>query len=122
MSDSLVPSSATTGFFQTFPKVQPQYTMAGRASSQDETTDDIVLSRLVQQYLPAHGQSAVGRSMHDMSRTVLTPRVLDYALEAETVTPYLRPNTTFGEINDNDPLVTCGGWKALKAIGMRAEL
>jgi alkylation response protein AidB-like acyl-CoA dehydrogenase len=120
MTDSLVPSSATSGFFQTFPKVQPQYTAAGRASSQDETTDDIILSRLVQQYLPAHGQSAVERSMHAMSRTVLTPRVLDHALEAETVTPYLRPITTFGEINDNDPLVTCGGWKALKAIGVQA--
>lgn len=120
MTDSLIPSSATTGFFQTFPKVQPQYTIEGRASSQDETTDDIVLARLVQQYLPAHGQSAVGTSMHDMSRAVLTPRVLGYALEAETVAPYLRPTTTFGEINDIDPLVTCGGWKALKAIGMRA--
>ena len=120
MTHSLVASSATTGFFQTFPKVQPQYTIEGRASSQDETTDDIVLARLVQQYLPVHGQSAVEKSMHDMSRTVLTPRVLGYALEAETVTPYLRPTTTFGEINDNDPLVTCGGWKALKAIGMRA--
>jgi alkylation response protein AidB-like acyl-CoA dehydrogenase len=120
MTDPLVPSSATRGFFQTFPKVQPQYTIADRASTQDEPTDDIVLSRLVQQYLPAHGQAVVGRSMHDMSRTVLTPRVLDYALEAETVPPYLRPITTFGEINDNDPLVTCGGWKALKTIGMRA--
>lgn len=120
MTDSLVPSPATSGFFQIFPKVQPQYTAAGRASSQDETTDDIILPRLVQQYLPAHGQSAVERSMHAMSRTVLAPRVLDHALEAETVTPYLRPITTFGEINDNDPLVTCEGWKALKAIGVQA--
>jgi len=120
MTDSLVPSSATSGFSQTLPKVKPQYTIAGHATSQDETTDDVILSRLVRQYLPAHGQSAVEKSMHDMSRTVLTPEVLDYALEAETVTPYLRPNTTFGEINDNDPLVTCAGWKALKAIGMRA--
>lgn len=120
MTNSLAPSSATRGFFQTFPKVQPQYTISGRASSQDETTDDMVLSRLVQQYLPAHGQSAVGGSMHDMSRFVLTRGVLDHALEAETVPPYLRPITTFGEVNDNDPLVTCAGWKALKAIGIRA--
>ncbi|KAL1585314.1 hypothetical protein WHR41_05839 [Cladosporium halotolerans] len=120
MADAPVSSSSTTGFFQALPKILPQYTCLHLASDQNEAVDDKVLTRLVRQYLPADGQKAVGKSMHDMSRTVLERSVLAHAVEAETSTPYLRPLTTFGEVNDNDPLVTCEGWKALKAVGIRA--
>ncbi|KAK7216979.1 hypothetical protein V2G26_004982 [Clonostachys chloroleuca] len=115
-----VSSSSTTGFFQQLPTVLPQYTSGASATSSSEFTDDAALNRLIKQYLPPVGQRDVGKAMHDMSRLVLTPEILNHAVEAETVTPYLRPLTTFGEINENDPLVTCQGWKALKAIGIQS--
>ncbi|CAG9978345.1 unnamed protein product [Clonostachys byssicola] len=115
-----VSSSSTAGFFQQLPTVLPQYTSGVSATNSSEVTDDAVLKRLTKQYLPPIGQRDVGKAMHDMSRLVLTSEILNHAVEAETVTPYLRPLTTFGEINENDPLVTCQGWKALKAVGIQS--
>lgn len=119
MSNPTVSSSSTSGFFQQLPTVLPQYTSPELATSQNEAADDPVLVRLLKQYLPAAGQRQAGKVMHDISRTVLEPAVLKHAVEAETVTPTLQPLTTFGEINRNDPLITCQGWKSLKAIGIQ---
>jgi hypothetical protein len=41
-----------------------------------------------------------------LSRLVLDPSVLNHSIDAELNQPYLRPLTTFGEVNQNDPLVT----------------
>ncbi|KAG7285376.1 hypothetical protein NEMBOFW57_010003 [Staphylotrichum longicolle] len=118
MSASHVASSSTSGFFQTLPEIKPQYTSEHLASRTDAPTDDPVLDRLLKQYIPADSQPQVCSDMHQVSRMVLQPSVLAHAVEAETVLPRLSPLTTFGEENRDDPLVTCHGWKALKAIGV----
>jgi alkylation response protein AidB-like acyl-CoA dehydrogenase len=42
-----------------------------------------------------------------------------HSTDAETNHPVLRPLTTFGEVNRNDPLWTTAGWQALKEIGYK---
>ncbi|EGY22879.1 aidB [Verticillium dahliae VdLs.17] len=113
-------SSATSGFFQQLPTILPQYTSPQLANAHDEVTDDVVLTRLTKLYLPDSSQQVVGKAMHEISRTVPEPATLKHAVEAETVPPTLQPLTTFGELNRDDPLVLCHGWKALKAIGIQA--
>lgn len=121
MAPSSVASSSTSGFFQALPKLKPQYTSAERVhhDSCTTTTDDPVLDRLLQQYLPLNAKVQVANDMHDVSRLVLTPSVLRDAVEAETVPPRLSPLTTFGEVNRHDPLVVCQGWKNLKDLGIQ---
>ncbi|RSM19168.1 hypothetical protein CDV31_002089 [Fusarium ambrosium] len=119
MASPLVASSSTSGFFQQLPTIQPQYTYPQLAANNEEVSDDAVLTRLVNQYLPLAGKEATGKAMHRLSRTVLEPTILKHAVEAETVPPSLQPLTTFGELNKNDPLVLCQGWKALKAVGIQ---
>ncbi|RSL55345.1 hypothetical protein CEP54_009408 [Fusarium duplospermum] len=119
MASTLVASSSTSGFFQQLPTIQPQYTYPQFAANKEETSDDAVLTRLVNQYLPPVGKEVTGKVMHEISRTVLEPAILKHAVEAETVPPSLQPLTTFGELNKNDPLVLCQGWKALKAVGIQ---
>jgi alkylation response protein AidB-like acyl-CoA dehydrogenase len=118
MSASHVASSATSGFFQTLPEIKPQYTSKHLTKRTDAPTDDPVLDRLLKQYIPADSQPRVCSDMHQVSRMVLQPSVLAHAVEAETVLPHLSPLTTFGEENRDSPLITCHGWKALKAIGV----
>ncbi|CRK19392.1 hypothetical protein BN1708_012628, partial [Verticillium longisporum] len=113
-------SSATSGFFQQLPAILPQYTAPQLANAHDEATDDVVLTRLTKLYLPDSSQQVVGKAMHEISRTVPEPATLKHAVEAETVPPTWQPLTTFGELNRDDPLVLCHGWKALKAIGIQA--
>ncbi|KAH6694080.1 acyl-CoA dehydrogenase/oxidase [Plectosphaerella plurivora] len=119
---SPTPSSSTAGFFQQLPVVLPQYTSPHLSTARDGPPDDAIITRILKQYLPSASHNDVGKSMHDLSRLVLTPEILRHAVEAETVPPFLQPLTTFGEVNRNDPLVTCQGWKALKAVGMKARV
>ncbi|KAI1505795.1 acyl-CoA dehydrogenase/oxidase [Biscogniauxia marginata] len=111
-------SSAATGFFQVLPKIEPQFTSPSLASDSRSVSDDAVLARILQQYLPPQGQRDVGLAIHNLSRRVLHPSTLRYAVEAETNIPTLQPFTTFGKENRDDPLRTCEGWKALKAMGI----
>ncbi|KAI1765079.1 hypothetical protein GGR53DRAFT_491472 [Hypoxylon sp. FL1150] len=113
-------SSSTEGFFQTLPTFEPQYTSPSQPSNYAEAaqrlSDDPVLARILHQYLPAQARQQVGASIHKLSRRVLQSSVLRHAVEADTDVPTLHPLTTFGEVNKTDPLRTCTGWKALKAI------
>ncbi|KAI5855034.1 acyl-CoA dehydrogenase/oxidase [Durotheca rogersii] len=115
-------SSSTEGFFQTLPTIEPQYTLPvlvqGEQRDAQSISDDPVLARILQQYLPPRAQATVGASIHKLSRRVLEPAILSHATEAETNVPILRPLTTFGQENRNDPLWTCAGWNALKDIGI----
>ncbi|KAI0116170.1 hypothetical protein F4776DRAFT_312668 [Hypoxylon sp. NC0597] len=123
MGSIAIPSSSTKGFFQILPTLEPQYTseklsnFASRETSQS-LSDDPVLARVLRQYLPSEARDQVGASIHKLSRRVLQPSVLQYAVEAEINVPTLHPLTTFGTVNKTDPLHTSEGWKALKAIGV----
>ena len=109
------PSSSTEGFFQTLPTLPPQYTAS---ENTQPVSDDLVLARLLNQYLPTEARKAAGKDIHDLSRLVLKPSTLQHAVDAESNPPTLQPFTTFGEVNRNDPLRTSQGWKALKSIGV----
>lgn len=117
MTTKQVSSSATGGFFQQLPKIEPQFTFDASTSSIDDT-DDVVLVRIIQQYLPKRSRTQVCQDLHNLSRRVLLPSTMNHAVDAETNTPVLRPMTTFGEVNKADALQTTAGWKALKAIGI----
>ncbi|OJJ69557.1 hypothetical protein ASPBRDRAFT_45891 [Aspergillus brasiliensis CBS 101740] len=116
------PSSSTEGFFQPFPTIPACYSFsAASARGNHSSSDDVVLGRILELYLP-HNCSNAGQSIHDLSRRALEPRVLQHSVDAETNPPVLRPLTTFGEENRVDPLWTSTGWKALKAIGQEEGL
>ncbi|KAL7626449.1 hypothetical protein AAE478_003221 [Parahypoxylon ruwenzoriense] len=116
-------SSSTEGFFQLLPTLEAQYTspvlsnFAGSGTAQ-HLSDDPVLARVLNLYLPSEAREQVGASIHKLSRRVLQPSVLRHAVEADTNVPTLHPLTTFGVVNKSDPLHTCEGWNALKAIGI----
>ncbi|KAH7347514.1 acyl-CoA dehydrogenase/oxidase [Plectosphaerella cucumerina] len=107
------PSSSTTGFFQSLPILEPQFT-----SSTPHSSDDFVLSRILRLYLPQDAHDLTASALHDLSREVLQPSVLRHLVDAEINPPTLQPLTTFGEVNRTDALRTSEGWRALKAIGI----
>lgn len=119
-SQPLTASSSTTGFFQSLPTLPPQYTSPNTLSHQDAitTSDDKPLARILALYLPPN-TPRVTSDLHRLARIALHPTVLSHSTDAETNTPVLRPLTTFGTENRNDPLWTTHGWKALKDIGIR---
>ncbi|XDG05496.1 hypothetical protein ABKA04_005111 [Annulohypoxylon sp. FPYF3050] len=119
-------SSSTEGFFQPFPVLEPQYTSnkvleSSLSKSSQQLSDDPVLARVLSLYLPQEAQDEVGASIHKLSRRVLEPSVLQHSVDAEINVPTLHPLTTFGEVNKTDPLHTCEGWKALKAISVEED-
>ena len=115
-------SSSTAGFFQAVPFLPPQYTSPDvvPASTSHETDcslpDDKALARILDLYLPSN-RATVTSHLHKVARIALDPRVLAHSIDAETHHPVLRPLTTFGEENRNDPLWTTPGWQRLKEIG-----
>lgn len=116
-------SSSTSGFFQALPVLPPQYTsrhaLTGQAKAQHESkggSDDRVIDRVLSLYLPSDA-TEVSKHAHHIARVSLDPAVLVHATDAETNHPVLRPLTTFGEENKNDPLWTTTGWQRLKEIG-----
>lgn len=122
-SHPLTASSSTNGFFQALPTLPPQFTSSSsRSSSQlDEAinvSDDKALARILALYLPSSA-TPVLEHVHHLARLSLHPSVLVHATDAETNHPVLRPLTTFGEANKNDPLWTTTGWQALKEIGYK---
>ncbi|PYI06698.1 hypothetical protein BO78DRAFT_109513 [Aspergillus sclerotiicarbonarius CBS 121057] len=115
------PSSSTDGFFQSLPTIHPCYNFTASAQKNHDKSDDVVLGRILELYLPRNCGS-VGHSIHNLARRALDPSTLQHSVDAEINQPFLRPLTTFGEENRNDPLWTSAGWKALKAIGQEEGL
>ncbi|KAI4958056.1 hypothetical protein J4E86_003651 [Alternaria arbusti] len=119
-------SSSTSGFFQALPVLPPQYTSptllpkAFRSPHSESTqaSDDKVIARILDLYLPQDATEATKRA-HHLARLSLNPSILKYATDAETNHPVLRPLSTFGAENKNDPLWTTTGWQKLKEIGYR---
>ncbi|EXJ95317.1 hypothetical protein A1O1_00437 [Capronia coronata CBS 617.96] len=119
--DGCKPSSATSGFFQASPTIPPQYSRPGSSSTSDhDTSDDTVLSRILSIYLPNTIPSEISKPLHDFSRLVLHPSTLAHTVDCDTDVPTLHPLTTFGEENKTSPLRTSEGWRALKQIQTRA--
>jgi alkylation response protein AidB-like acyl-CoA dehydrogenase len=122
-------SSSTSGFFQALPILPPQFTdpsslpdaLHGRHSSSIEASDDKVVARILNLYLPQDATEATKR-VHHLARLSLHPSMLKYATDAETNHPVLRPLSTFGAENKNDPLWTTTGWQKLKENGYREGL
>lgn len=115
----LTASSSTSGFFQALPTLPPQYSDASAESNHRGATsapDDATLGRILDLYLPSDA-TEVRQHLHHIARLALDPRVLVHSTDAEINRPVLRPLTTFGEENRNDPLWTTTGWKKLKDIG-----
>ena len=112
-------SSGTSGFFQTLPKLEAQYTISSLSHGPAKTGDrgDCALARALALYLPSPVPDVVDNSLHGFARQCVSPSTLRYAVDAELNPPRLNPLTTFGEENRSDPLWTSEGWRALKAIG-----
>ncbi|KKZ61266.1 hypothetical protein EMCG_04139 [[Emmonsia] crescens] len=100
------PSSATKGFFQSSPTIPPQY------------LEDAALRRIISLYLPSPTPSSIEEDLSRFSRLVLSRSHMAHAADAERNQPYLRPLSTFGVENNQDPLVTSEGWRKLQAIGI----
>lgn len=101
------PSSATKGFFQPQPSLPPQY------------LEDRALNRIISFHLPTPTPSSISEDLLRFSRLVLSKHVLGYVGDAEKNLPYLKPLTSFGEENRDDPLITSEGWRRLQEIGIQ---
>ncbi|EDN07969.1 acyl-CoA dehydrogenase [Histoplasma capsulatum] len=99
-------SSATKGFFQTPPTIPPQY------------VEDAAFRRIISLYLPSPIPSSIDEDLSRFSRLVLSRSHMAYAADAEKNQPYLRPLSTFGTENKQDPLVTSEGWRKLQDRGI----
>ena len=105
-SYSMEPSSATKGFFQAEPTIPPQ------------VEDDVAFRRMVGLHLPQPISQKIRQDLSRFSRLVLSRSVMSHVADAERNLPYLRPLTTFGTENTQDPLVTAEGWRALQDLGI----
>lgn len=101
------PSSSTKGFFQVSPVIPAQF------------FEDTTLRRVVSLHLPSPLPPSLSEDLSRFSNFVLSKPVLGHIAESERNQPYLRPLTTFGEENKQDPLVTSEGWRALQDIGIK---
>uniref|UniRef100_A0A093XSE5 Putative acyl-CoA dehydrogenase AidB n=1 Tax=Talaromyces marneffei PM1 TaxID=1077442 RepID=A0A093XSE5_TALMA len=100
------PSSSTKGFFQHQPSFPPQY------------LEDRALNRIISFHLPTPTPSSISNELLQFSEFVLSKPVLGYIADSEKHPPYLKPLTSFGEENRDDPLVTSEGWRRLQEIGI----
>lgn len=100
-------SSSTKGFFQPKPEIPPQY------------LEDRALRRIISLYLPSPTAQVISEDLLRFSRLVLSKRILGYIADVERNTPFLKPLTSFGIENRDDPLVTGEGWRKLQGIGIR---
>ena len=104
---TMEPSSATKGFFQAQPTIPPQ------------AEDDVAFRRMVGLHLPQPTPQKIQQDLSRFSRLVLSRPVMAHVADAERNLPYLRPLTTFGAENTQDPLVTTEGWRALQDLGIK---
>lgn len=100
-------SSSTKGFFQKKPEIPPQY------------LEDRALQRIISLYLPSPIPTSISEDLVRFSHFVLSKRIIGYIADAERNTPYLKPLTSFGVENKDDPLVTSEGWRQLQETGIR---
>lgn len=103
---NVTPASSTTGFFQTPPKVQNQY------------REDAALRRSAELFLSSTTRAKVDGDLDRLGDLVLSPKVLDYVVDAEENPPSLRGSgyTMWGASQDANTLVTAPGWKALLQV------
>ncbi|ETN39686.1 uncharacterized protein HMPREF1541_05912 [Cyphellophora europaea CBS 101466] len=120
------PSSATAGFFQPFPAVQPSYTSPTHNTTNPNTaskanpTDDPTIPRLLALYLPQPTPPTLTAHLHALSRQTLSPTTLHHASLADTSPPTLSPLTTFGAPNTApSQLQTSLSWQHLLASQTR---
>lgn len=119
------PSSATAGFFQTYPIIPPAYTsqnQQGNAQTGPLPSDDAVLTNILKLYLPNPLPTALDQSIHDFARTCLDPTTLRLMVDCETNHPTLHPLNTFGEVNNTNALHTSEGWRGLKDIQTKSGI
>jgi alkylation response protein AidB-like acyl-CoA dehydrogenase len=100
-------SSSTKGFFQTKPSIPPQF------------LEDRALQRIISLHLPTPTPPSISEDLLRFSRLVLSKTVLGFVADAERNTPFLRPLSSFGVENKEDPLVTSEGWRKLQETGIR---
>lgn len=103
---SKVPSSSTTGFFQSPPEVQPQL------------TEDSSLARILTLYLPLPVPAALWKELKTLSETCVSPQTSSLLTDAESHPPTLHPLTDFGSINSQSALRTSEGWRRLQDMGI----
>ena len=115
-------SSAAEGFFQKFPKLLPQYQSHANPSVSESSHCDPILHRVLALYLPTPIPRVIDVSLHTFSAKCLAPSTLQLTVNCETNPPYLRPLSTFGEANIDNPLVTSEGWRGLKSIQTEAGI
>ncbi|KAF4554115.1 Hypothetical protein D9617_5g069910 [Elsinoe fawcettii] len=99
-----VPSSSSSGFFQTPPHVQNQY------------TEDIALRRALDLFLPTQVRQQIHLELQTFGDRVLSPQVLSWVLDAERNLPYVKHFDTWGRRRDE--LITSQGWQNLQALGI----
>ncbi|KAL6702893.1 hypothetical protein ACN47E_000855 [Coniothyrium glycines] len=127
MTQQFATSSATSGFFQALPVYPPQYTdlstqpasIRAQYRCSTDTSDDRVIARVFELFLPCDTSAVMQHAARPPPRAVkpgLTCAVAR-ATEAEANYLVLRPVTTFGAENKNDPLWTTIGWQELKEVG-----
>lgn len=101
------PSSSTKGFFQASPTIPAQF------------FEDSTLRRIISLHIPSPLPPSLSDDLSRFSNKVLSKPVLSHIADSERNLPYLKPLTTFGEENKQDPLVTSEGWRALQDIGIQ---
>ncbi|KAF2493883.1 acyl-CoA dehydrogenase/oxidase C-terminal [Lophium mytilinum] len=98
------PSSATSGFFQTPPRLENPF------------LEDEAYKRLFSFYLPRPLQSSLSTTIARFGTLTLAPSTLSYAHNAESNPPRLVSQTPFGA--PSNTLVTSAGWQALQTLGL----
>lgn len=101
------PSSATKGFFQASPTIPAQF------------FEDSTLRRIISLHLPSPLPPSISDDLSRFSNLVLSKPILSHIADSERNLPYLKPLTTFGEENKQDPLVTSEGWRSLQDVGIQ---
>jgi len=99
-----VPSSSTEGFFQAPPKLLNQF------------NDDEALRRALNLFLPSRICESIKPDMSSFGDKVISPQVLNWVLDAERNTPYVKTFDSWGRRRDE--LITTEGWRELQALGI----
>lgn len=99
------PSSSSSGFFQSPPRVLNQ------------TYDDVALQRALGLFLPSSVRQEIIPELSAFGDKVLSKQVLHWVADAEKNPPYLRTWDTWGKRRDE--LITSEGWRNLQDLGIQ---